>query len=273
MSIRTHIQVAVCLAALFCQRVPAQETTAPAPDVEKPRFPMLEQMRERNPDEYERLKALRTSDPAAFKREMQTRVGSRQFRGRPGRGGGPGGREGGQGPGGGAFQGEGGRRPGGGKGGMFGRRMGAADGSLFFEQLKEENPEKFEEITRLREENPDEFRRKLRELAGSSGRGHGMGAGPAGRLEEQKCQELTRLYHEAKDQDEKGRIRAELREAVQAVFDQRLETHRARLQDMESRFRKMREMLEARESNRDAVCEERLKELTKDPALSWDTRW
>jgi len=219
--------------ALLCLEAVAQDGVNGSGLKEGRAFPWLEHLREENPEEYERLKDLREADPEAFQLEIRKRLADR-------------------------------RNKTSGNQGRWGNRSKTkrfGDAPLMFEKLRNENPEEFERLMRLREEKPQVFLQELRKMTSDKG------------TEEDKCHELSRLYHDTEDPAEKERVKAELREVVLAAFDARIELHRRRLVEVENRLAGMRKKLEEREAGRTEVCEERLRELTKNPTLNWESGW
>jgi len=167
-----------------------------------------------------------------------------------------------------------GRRWGGGdpRGGPeMAKRLG--DIKVLLEELKEEDPKEFERLMELRETDKRAFMQELQKLARAKGGGMGRG-GPMGRgkpsPEEAKCHELSKLYHQTKDDEEKGRIKAELKAAVEAAFDKRLEDKRTWVQDMTKKLEEHHERIERTKAKRDEICKTRLDDLTRDPELRWD---
>ena len=231
----------------------AQPLEGRARNPKEARGSFLETLRQEDPEEFERLKQLRTEDPAAFKREIRRRRGQRAPGAGP-RGDGPGARRGGQGM----------MRPGDGMGPP------PDGGRRFFEQLRNENPEQFQELMRLRERAPGEFREALKGLLEK--RGSNVPGRKRRSEAEQKCLELSRLHRETTDPAEKKRIESELREAVETAFDERLAQQKARLKAMEDSLAQMREAVDKREEKRALVCEERVKWLTRDLELDWEGR-
>lgn len=141
-----------------------------------------------------------------------------------------------------------------------------------FEFLKTQDPERFKELMQLRDTDPDAFRKRLQEfLATRSGPGgggrHWAGVGAS----EEKCRELAWLYHEAEDETEKEAISRTLLDKIEETFDLRQQGARERLERMEEEIAKIRSLLERRDGKRGKICKVRLEELTRDPALEWDT--
>lgn len=149
---------------------------------------------------------------------------------------------------------------------------GMMKGTDVFESLKKEDPERFQKLMRLRETDPDAFRAQLKEfLAARSPSGIGGSRWSGVVTSEEECRELARLYHETDDEDEKKAISGKLLEKIQETFELRQEGARERLARMEEEIAEIRSVLERREQNREEICRARLEELTRDPALEWNT--
>lgn len=171
----------------------------------------------------------------------------------------------------------------------------------FMEVLREQNPEEFDRLKKLREEDPEAFRRELhqrlqkeRDRRGlQAGRameqqppedrgrmGHHLqagGPGPEGmnvrspetdRLE-QKSRELAQAYRVATDEVEKARLQAELKANLAESFDAREKLRHERFAQMENRIKKIRELMEQRQAQREEIINRRLKELTEGEKLAW----
>ena len=136
-----------------------------------------------------------------------------------------------------------------------------------FEKLKEQDPERFDQLTQLRETDPEAFRSEIRQVMQQRFKGRRTGTGaPA----EQKCVELSGVYRRTKDEQKRQQIKAELRTAVEEAFDARVEERLKRLERMEQEIQRIRREIEARQGNRDEICTQRVGELTQDPQYRWD---
>ena len=156
-----------------------------------------------------------------------------------------------------------------------GARWGGGEGGFrpeakmkeLFEQLKEQDPERFERLTELRETDPDAFREEFRQIMQQRFKARRAGGGgPV----EQKCVELSGIYRGTKDQGKRQQIKAELRAAVEEAFDARVKERLQRLERMEQEIQRIRQEIEARQGNREEICKRRVDELTQDPEYRWD---
>jgi len=137
----------------------------------------------------------------------------------------------------------------------------------WLEQIKKEDPEKFEKLMKLRETNPDEFRKQISALARKRFQKRRLENMPP---EERRCIELSRQYARTENPDEKAQIKAQLQEAVEKAFDARIRERLERLERMESELKRIRGQIEERKENRGRICTARVEELTRDPRLRWD---
>jgi hypothetical protein len=138
----------------------------------------------------------------------------------------------------------------------------------FRTRLQEEDPAAYERLMELRKTNPDAFREEMRELIASRMRTEAAPAGPVS-AEEVRTVELARQFREATNPEEAARLKQELKGAIQAAFDKRLESQRAMLTEFQKRMAAIEEQIRARQANRDKICELRLDELTRDENLRW----
>ncbi len=153
---------------------------------------------------------------------------------------------------------------------------------------KERNPEEFERMKALREQDPEAFRRelevKLQEAREARGQGRrfmeemGGRGGPGGEREpmspemraaENKIRQIAQAWRKASTEEEKARLAAELKGALNTMFDQREQMRATRLADMEKKLNELRAAMEERKARRDDIIEKRLHELTGDDTLAW----
>lgn len=137
----------------------------------------------------------------------------------------------------------------------------------WLDDFRKNNPDEYSRLMRLKEENPEEFRRRLGELARKRMRQRWKSKMPP---EERRCIELSEKYHKAKTPDQKQKILAELRKAVEAAFDARIRERLRRVDAMEQRLKQIRAQIQERQANKDKICEVRVEELTRDPKYRWD---
>ncbi|NLF16990.1 MAG: hypothetical protein GX595_07005 [Lentisphaerae bacterium] len=182
-------------------------------------------------------------------------------------------------PGPGAEAPEGGPRPGQ-PGGPLRRREGAATmaPAEFMERLRQERPEEHERLSRLYREDPKRFFQEtqalVREMGVQLGAAHPAGA----RLrrespEEQACLDLSRRFREAADPAAQAQLKTELAAAIETAFEARLKASKERIARLEKQLLEVREKLQRLEANREAICAERLQDLTQPDDLRWDGNW
>lgn len=155
-----------------------------------------------------------------------------------------------------------------------GLKGGAVKGPL--EQLKRENPEEYERLKALYMDDRPAFMEEMRDIVaerpGLLRRVDSVRDERAQRIE-RECQELSRLYQEAEDENEKERLKAELKQAVEEAFEVRIESSRRRIEHLERQLTRFKERIETLEENREKICEDRLEQLTRPPELRWDAQW
>ncbi len=86
---------------------------------------------------------------------------------------------------------------------------------------------------------------------------------------EEKVRQLAQNYRAATDPAEKDKIRAEIRSELNKSFDLRMQHRQAEVEGFEKRIAEMRTNLDARNANRKAIVDRRLKELTEGENLAW----
>lgn len=165
----------------------------------------------------------------------------------------------------------------------------------FFEHIKKTNPEEFERLRQLRESDPEAFREELtRRLTEARQRREEVGGvKPGGRRDaefrphprgdadamqvdspeldrlELETRERARSVREAGTADEREKARAALKASLEKSFDLRERLRAERLAKMETRLKKIRQMLDERQGRRDEIIERRVRELTDSEPLAW----
>ena len=118
------------------------------------------------------------------------------------------------------------------------------------EQLKKENPEAFRtEVQKLFKERKE---KRIQEDA--------------------KLQELAAKYREAASDEEKQKILAEIKTETEKEFTAKMEANKKFIEQAEKRLEEFKKKCEARREKASEIIDERVKELTKDPALKWDSK-
>lgn len=165
-----------------------------------------------------------------------------------------------------------------------GGRMGGERGEKmkkFLEHLKDENPEKYEDLMRLRKENPDLFREKLKEHIGEfikNKRGRGrerMDPETRERMKEiggleKQSMELAKQYRGAETDEEKQSIAGDLKQVLVRTFDMKLLNQQKNMERLEKRLEELKNLLEKRKESRNDVIQKRFDELTgKTEHMKW----
>lgn len=166
----------------------------------------------------------------------------------------------------------------------------------FLEILRQQNPQEFDRLKNLRESDPAAFRKELHERLQQEREKRGLPGGPGDDLREhmgrrimeggpgpegmnvrspeidrleKASRDLAQSYRNATGEAEKARLQAELKQNLEQAFDLREQLRRERFQQMEARVRKVREMMDQRQAQRDAIINRRLQELTEGEKLAW----
>ncbi len=159
--------------------------------------------------------------------------------------------------------------------GMAGRGQGL---QRVMERLKENNPEKYEELMKLREENPELLHQRLREFGKKLGeRRMGKAADPELREKmketmelEEKAQELGSQYRQAASEEEKEKAVVQIMATVVKIFDIKLAAQEKGVKNLEKKLRELKELLEKRKAARDEIIQKRVDWLTgKNKHLEW----
>jgi len=167
------------------------------------------------------------------------------------------------------------RRPGQGPGQTQPGRPGGGEEDILKQaiiHLRQEKPEKFQQLMKLRQTDREAFAKELRKLIQAWQKRHQMRRGGASE-EELLCRELSWRYHDTEDEEEKEKLRRDLSVAVNLAFEKRVKTVEIRIQHMEKELEKFRERLKQLKKNRRPVCESRVEELLRPPELNWNADW
>ena len=89
-------------------------------------------------------------------------------------------------------------------------------------------------------------------------------------IQEQVGQLARQLKQSRSDQDREA-LRAELKAKLGVLFDARDQNRRRHIERMETEMTRLKTMLDARREKRDEIIERRLRELTGEDNLSWDS--
>lgn len=136
--------------------------------------------------------------------------------------------------------------------------------------LKERNPERYEELMRLREENPERFRREVRaqlekireERRGwaSEGReGPDRRDGENREAWEQAMRDKVQAWKAAGTEEERNRIRRELRVQIREGFERRMRMQEERLEELERQITELRENMARQRKAADRIVDERIR--------------
>jgi hypothetical protein len=146
------------------------------------------------------------------------------------------------------------------------------------ERLKEQDPERYEELMRLREENPGLMHERLKEFGKKLGeRRMGKAQDPELREKfkelmalEKKAREFAGQYRKAETEEEKKRAGGDLKSVLVKAFDLKLVTQEKGVQQLEKRLKELKELLEKRKAAREEIIQNRFDELTgKKKHLEW----
>jgi len=169
----------------------------------------------------------------------------------------------------------------------------------WLKRMKMRNPEEFERLSKLRQEDPVAFQKTLKErlekiradkagnltpdiaatpkpTMGEHGvatpRAHEAGAGKSRdqHLETNKLdQEIRSLMANYKTApvDERKKLQVELRKKINESFDLREKSRHENIQRLEAQLVMFKKDEEKKKASRDAIVEQRLKELTKETPL------
>lgn len=207
---------------------------------------IMERIKQVDPQQYERLKKMQSTDPDAFRGELRRLLRRGRFRHGDGQ--------------------QGGRSSD--RNAFWGRKMpgfGKLPGAQFMRQLSQDDPEKFKEMRQLYEKDPEEFHQRLRDMIRQR---YGQKAEKGRNRElEQSIRKLIKQYSQAGNEAEKQAVRLELKKKLNQAFDERVKARKARMAQLEKQLDKFRKIIAKRQQNRDKIIEKRLDSMLQHPTL------
>ncbi|MCX6983323.1 MAG: hypothetical protein NT118_01040 [Lentisphaerae bacterium] len=134
-------------------------------------------------------------------------------------------------------------------------------GGLFRKFISELSPEDLEGLKKLNKDNPEAFREEMRKRMDSK----------RSELEGQnsKASELAGKFRKAGDDNEKAKIKSELRDSVKEEFEKKMEMNSKRLEQAEKQLGEFRAKLDERKKKADEIIDGRVNDLLKDPGMKW----
>ncbi|MFH0954287.1 MAG: hypothetical protein V1873_08155 [Verrucomicrobiota bacterium] len=179
----------------------------------------------------------------------------------------------------------------------------------WMERMKQDHPAEFERLRALREKNPEGFRwalhqrvregrvlkalrdypkvfeflmglpederakvlLKLAQAQGPRGGPHGPPAmlNPEILRLETEARQLSRTYRETTDETARQKLREDLRQRLEALFDLREKERAAQIERIQADVSNLKKALEDRKARREEIISRRLDELTDGDALKW----
>jgi hypothetical protein len=191
----------------------------------------LEQLRKRDPAEYERLTQLRQDDPEAFREELEQRLQRERAR-------------------------------------KFLERYPALKDAI--DSMPEKDQQAVLRRLGAMPPGPGGPGTDGRRPGPGRGPGPGDGP-PRPEIEklQQEVGALARAYREASSEDARQGVRGELKTKLSALFDLREAQRREELARFESHAADVKKKLEKRAANKETIIEKRLQELTGAEDLAW----
>jgi len=134
-------------------------------------------------------------------------------------------------------------------------------GGLFRKFISELSQEDLEKLKKLNKENPEAFKEEMRKRMESK-RSEFEG-------QNSKASELAGKFHSAQNDNEKAKIKDELRNSVKKEFDSKMEMNRKRLEQAEKQLGEFKVKLDERKKKADEIIDGRVGDLLKDPGMKW----
>ena len=159
-----------------------------------------------------------------------------------------------------AFPGTRARRPHPKQGGMDSPRNKKPDrkkAMFMLEVLRQKYPDDVDKLMKLRQDDPEKFREGMKKLGQ--------------KLREERAQQKKELAQLIKKYREKPSddLKQQIMDKLSQQLDERLAVMEKMVEKANKKFEKTKDLLQKRKENKDAIVEQRFKELTMDPALKW----
>ena len=135
-----------------------------------------------------------------------------------------------------------------------------ADGR-FSQVMSRLTEEERNELAELRKTDKEAFRNKIRELAKKYKRQFAA--------ERKQMNELAKKIRKATSEDEKSKLKDELRSILRKQFDAKMAINRRNYEQAAKRLKDLKKRLDARQKKADQIIERKLQDLTEDPDLKW----
>ncbi len=151
----------------------------------------------------------------------------------------------------------------------------------YFKFLRENSPDEAEELIaylkNLRENNPAVYKKAVGKGYGKMRHLKGMKEKEPKRFksnvqmmrQEIECVKLSKAYRQAETVEEKEKIKAELRQTLNGLFEKREAEKEIRVKRLEEVISKLKAHNEERKKKKNEIIEKRLGQLTSDAKLEW----
>jgi hypothetical protein len=233
------------LLAIFPALVFSQDTEAPKqgerPKRERPRggehpagdkegrvFHFMNRLKNNDPERFEKLDELRKENPQEFRSQIKSLV-QKSFDNM-------------------------GKKP------MKGK--GPGEDRHWLRDLREKNPERYEELMKLREEDPGKFREAMGKEFGDRMKNKPL----VSREKMEEIRELAQKYHQAEDGDKTG-VKTSLEKALLSSFEEDLENRRKMAERLEAHLAEIKSQISEREEKVAQLVKEKLQMIISNDAF------
>ncbi len=179
---------------------------------------MSERFKKENPEKYKELEELKKSDPEEYRRQVRELIQKKMS----------------------AHM----------KRGMGDRH--------WLHEMKEKNPQKYEELMKMRESDPEGFRKKMVQEFSQRFK-HRSDHGDKSRKE---IGEIMKKYHAASD-EEKVELKKQLREKMEESFDADIKKRIEMAEKLEVHLKEVKSQIEEREAKKSTLIDEKVEYLIK----------
>ncbi len=137
----------------------------------------------------------------------------------------------------------------------------AQRGGKMREAFKYLSPEDMENIRKIRAENPDAADKEMKRILAEKKK--------AAEEQEQQLKKLADMTRDSKDDNEKEQLAAQMRQILEAQFEERMQINQKRLENAEKKLSELKRKLEERKARKKEIIDEKIRDYLKDPNLKW----
>ncbi|MCM8526495.1 MAG: hypothetical protein NE327_08270 [Lentisphaeraceae bacterium] len=178
---------------------------------------MTERFKQENPEKFKELEELKESNPEEFRRQVRELIKKK----------------------------------------MSEHMMSGKGERHWLYEMKEKNPEKYEELMKLRESDPEAFRQKMVQEFSQRYRHRGDRDDPI----RKEIGEILKKYKDASSEEEKSELKEQLRAKLEESFDKDQKKRLEMAAKLEGHLKEVKSQIEERESKKSSIIDGKVEYL------------